>query len=317
MKIFRFLEEIKDIEPTVVAMGNFDGVHKGHREIIRRTVDEAKTAVLRSDVFTFSNHPKNFMRKDGEEPVKKILYEGEKTKIIEGLGIDYMFNIPFDETVMDMEPEQYIDDLLLGVFKMQEAYCGFNYRFGAKARGNTEMLMRESLEKGFGIHVLEPYRVDGVLVSSSLLRELIKEGRVDLCKKYMDRYYAIKGEVVVGNRLGKTIGFPTSNLIIDESMVTPPNGVYITYCLYDGKRYPSITNVGEKPTIGKFKKNVETHIFNFEKELYGKVIEVEFLKQTREEKKFGSVEELAKQITADCISAKAYHNSKGVPEKNV
>ena len=123
----------------------------------------------------------------------------------------------------------------------------------------------------------------------------------------MGEYYEISGEVVVGNKLGRTIGFPTSNLVIDESMVTPPNGVYITYCVYNGVKYPSVTNVGVKPTIGEYKKNVETHIFNFNKELYGKQILVQLIKKTRDERKFKSVEELSGQIKKDCEKAKAYH----------
>ena len=127
------------------------------------------------------------------------------------------------------------------------------------------------------------------------------------CEKYLGRKYSIGGEVVVGNRLGRKIGFPTSNIMIDENMVTPPNGVYITYCIYNREKYPSVTNVGVKPTIGSFKKNMETHIFNFDRELYGKMIKVEFLKMTRDEVKFDSVEELSQQIVKDCQMAKAYH----------
>ena len=132
-------------------------------------------------------------------------------------------------------------------------------------------------------------------------------GNVSECMKFMGRHYAIKGEVVVGNRIGRTIGFPTSNILIDEAMVTPPNGVYVTNCLYNGAIHPSITNVGVKPTIGKYNKNVETHIFNFDKELYGAQIKVEFLDKMREEFKFDSVEELSEQIAKDCEDAKNYH----------
>lgn len=117
--------------------------------------------------------------------------------------------------------------------------------------------------------------------------------------------------MVVGNKLGRTIGFPTSNIMIDESMATPPNGVYITYCTYNGVKYPSVTNVGVKPTVGTYAKNIETHIFNFDRELYGKKIKVEFIKRTREEKKFDSIEALSRQIESDCIMAKAYHREKG------
>jgi riboflavin kinase/FMN adenylyltransferase len=123
----------------------------------------------------------------------------------------------------------------------------------------------------------------------------------------MGRHYTVGGEVVVGNKLGNKIGFPTSNLIVDDSMVSPANGVYITYCTYNGKRYPSVTNVGVKPTVGEFHKNMETHIFNFDKELYGKTIRVEFIKKMRNEKKFKNMDDLARQITKDCIMAKDYH----------
>ena len=149
--------------------------------------------------------------------------------------------------------------------------------------------------------------IDGEVVSSTLIRSLIRSGDVDECAKYLGRNYDIGGEVVVGNRLGKKLGFPTSNIMIDETMVTPPNGVYITYCIYNGIKYPSVTNVGVKPTVGTYKKNMETHIFNFNKELYGKHIKIEFLKMTRDEVKFDSVDELSAQIARDCRQAKEYH----------
>lgn len=306
MKIFNSLEEIDNqIEETVVALGNFDGVHRGHQEIISRTVKSAEAAGYKSAVFTFSNHPKNLM--GGDATVKNILYPEEKAEIIQQLGVDYMFNIPFDEHILTMEPTDFIDRLLLEKFHMKQAYCGFNYHFGYKAKGDAELLMKEGMKKGFGIHIQEPFEIEGNLVSSTLIRGLIQEGKVDQCLKYMGRLYSIGGEVVVGNKLGRTIGFPTSNIMIDGTMVTPSNGVYVTYCTYNGVRYPSITNVGVKPTIGNYRKNVETHIFNFDKELYGKHIRVEFLEKTRDERKFENVEALSKQITDDCITARSYH----------
>ncbi len=308
MKIFNSLHEIKNIKPTVTALGNFDGVHKGHQELIRRTLRAADAAGLKSAVFTFSNHPRNLT---GEHPVKNIIYADEKAAIIERLGIDYLFNIPFSDEIRVLSPSEFIDQLLIDRFCMKEGYCGFNYRFGYRAAGDPKTLMEQGLIKGFGLHVLEPYKIDGKIVSSTLIRELIESGSVDQCMKYMGRYYAIAGEVVVGNRLGKKIGFPTSNLNIDDRMVSPPNGVYITQSFYNGVCYPSITNVGCKPTIGEYQKNVETHIFNFEKELYGKMIRVEFLQKLRDERRFSSVEELSKEITANCITAKAYHRQRG------
>ncbi|MDD4563955.1 MAG: bifunctional riboflavin kinase/FAD synthetase [Eubacteriales bacterium] len=305
MKQFNTLEEIKNIKETVVALGNFDGVHKGHQELIRRTVKSAKVAGLKSAVFTFANHPKNVLA--GRPVIKNIMYPEDKAEIIKSLGVDYLFSLEFDKVIQHLSAEEFVQKLLIESFKMKEAYCGFNYHYGYEAEGSPETLIKAGVRDGFGIHVLEPYKIDNNLVSSTLIRKLIAEGKVGECKKYMGRNYMVGGEVVVGNKIGRTIGFPTSNLLIDETMVTPAHGVYITYCKYNGIDYQGITNVGIKPTIGDNKKNIETHIFNFSAELYGKQIRVEFLERLRSEIKFSSVQELSEQIARDCIEAKRYH----------
>ncbi len=305
MIIFNSLKEIKDVSPCAVALGNFDGVHKGHQELISRTVEKARAKGLKSAVFTFSNHPKSFI--PGGKEIKNIVYSEEKTFLIEKLGVDYLFSIKFDEEIQNTEPADFVEKLLVNQFKASEVFCGFNYRFGRKAAGNVDLLRECGKRLGFSVNVIEPVVVDGEVVSSTLIRGLIKSGEVDECFKYLGRNYDIGGDVVVGNRLGKSLGFPTSNIMIDENMVTPPNGVYVTYCIYNGIRYPSITNVGVKPTVGTFKKNVETHIFNFNRELYGKHIKVEFLKMIRDEVKFANTDELSAQIARDCLEAKSYH----------
>ncbi|SCJ75229.1 Riboflavin biosynthesis protein ribF [uncultured Eubacterium sp.] len=309
MRIFETLEEIRDIEPAAVALGNFDGVHLGHQELIRQMVKTAREKNLKAAVFTFSNHPKDLLPK--EKKVKNILSKKEKAQIIESLDVDYLFNIEFTKAIMTMEPVDFIKKLLLDKFNMKAAFCGFNYHFGYKAQGNPDVLRNVGLEKGFDVTEMSAYKIKGNVVSSSLIRTLIASGQVEKCMTYMGRHYSIGGEVVVGNRLGRKLGFPTSNLVIDLSMVTPPNGVYVTYCTYNGVRYPSVTNVGIKPTVGHYNKNVETHIFNFDKELYGKHIEVEFLEKTRDEVKFDSVQDLSEQIVRDCREAKAFHDKIG------
>lgn len=309
MKIFETLESIANIDQTVIAVGNFDGVHKGHQEIINKAITNARDSGIKSAVFTFSNHPRNVI---SNEKVLNIMYPDDKRNAFEKMGVDYLFVIPFTKEISMMGPDEYVDELLIKKFRMRQVCCGFNYKFGHKAAGDTKMLMEMSLNKGFGIHVIEPFRIDGRVVSSTLIRQAILEGDMKTANKFLGRNYSIAGEVVVGNRLGRTIGFPTSNLIIDSNMVTPPSGVYITYSDYEGIRYPSITNVGFKPTIGEFDKNVETHIFNFDKILYGKNIKVEFLRMLRREQKFDDIEKLKQQITKDCIEAKAIHRSLSV-----
>lgn len=307
MKQYSSLKEIRDIEQTVVALGNFDGVHKGHQELIRRAVNSAIDAGLKSAVFTFSNHPKNVLA--GRTVVKNILYFDEKARILANLGVDYLISVDFDQTIRNMDAEDFIRTILVEKLRMKEAYCGFNYRFGYRGLGNPEILMRVGLAEGFGIHILEPYMVRGMVVSSTAIRNHISNGDVDQCLSLMGHYYSVRGTVVEGKRLGKSIGFPTSNIDLDESMVTPANGVYITYCNYNGIKYPSVTNVGVRPSLpdSNGARNVETHIFNFNKDIYGKEIRVEFLERIREEVKFDYMEHLVAQIKQDCLTAAAYH----------
>ncbi|MBQ9931214.1 MAG: bifunctional riboflavin kinase/FAD synthetase [Firmicutes bacterium] len=305
MKIFRSLEEIENIEETAVALGNFDGVHLGHQALIREAVAYASAHGLKSAVFTFENHPRNVLA--GHPVIQNILYPADKEKILEEMGVDYLFSIPFDPEIGKMHPETFIEDILWETFLVKVAFCGFNYCFGAKGAGTAELLSSAGEALGFEVRVLPPYKVEGEVVSSTLIRSLIDEGRMEECSKFLGRSYGIAGEVVTGQQLGRTIGFPTVNLNLDEDMVSPPNGVYVTCCEFDGISYPSITNVGRKPTVGEFARNAETHLLDFSGDLYGKEIRVSFLEKIRDEKKFDGLEALQEQIHIDCEYAKAWH----------
>lgn len=313
MIIFNSLEEIEHAEPVAVALGNFDGVHLGHQKLISDCVKYAKQNKMKSAVFTFLNHPRNLIK--DRPDVLNITYNEEKAKIIESLGVDILIDIEFTEEIMKMDPIEFVDRLLLDKLDMKAAFCGFNYRFGHKAAGNPDILRNIGVDRNFTVNEMEPFKIGDDIVSSTLIRTLIASGQVERCRTYMGRNYEIDGEVVVGNKLGRTIGFPTSNLLIDEHMVTPPNGVYVTYCVYNGIRYQSVTNVGVKPTIGIYNKNVETHIFDFDKELYGKNIRVEFLKKTRDEVKFDCVDDLKEQIVRDCREARVFHRELAAAEE--
>lgn len=310
MIIFNSLEEIKNIEETVIALGNFDGVHRGHQEIINKTVAAAKSAGLKSAVFTFSNHTRTLI--PNAPVVKNIQYAHERAEKIEAMGVDYLFNIPFTKEIMGMSPEAFVADILVDKMKIREAYCGFNYTFGSRAAGNPEVLVHEGLQHGFGVHIQEAYKIDGIVVSSTKIREFIENGDMEMCNKFLGRIYTLDGEVMKGNMLGRTIGFPTCNILADSSMAIPPNGVYITYCVLRGVTYPAITNVGVKPTVGTYDRNIETHIFNFNEDVYGEQIEVKFIKQTRPEMKFNGLDELQAQIERDCIQAKSWHRENPV-----
>ena len=218
--------------------------------------------------------------------VKSILYMDEKRQIIESMGIDYMFDVPFTEELMKTSPEDFVTEILVRKLKMMEAVCGFNYTFGYKAAGTYDYLKEMGDKLGFAVREVKPFKVNGRVVSSTLLRNLISRGRVDRCRSYMGRNYAATGTVVKGDQLGRTMGFPTCNLDIDASMVTPPAGSYITLCKVNDKYYHAVTNVGKKPTVGKYHKNIETHILDFSGDLYGLKVRGCFLKRIRGEKKF-------------------------------
>lgn len=304
MKLFTGKNEIMDICPTAVALGNFDGVHLGHQSLIRRTVAYAKAQGLAPAVFTFSNHPKNVIM--GRAAVRSIVSPEMKVRLIADLGVDYIFSIPFDKSFHSMSPEAFVEDLLLNTFRAEAVSCGFNFHFGADASGNTVTLEETAGNAGFALEVMEPFIVDDVLVSSSLIRKFIQTGQVDKCPKYLGRPYIVPGKVIRGKRLGSKLGFPTANLALPKDMICPPFGVYITAAHLDGRTLPSVTNVGVRPTIGDERLLVETHIFGIDENLYDRDLNISFIRKIRNELRFESVEALRSQVELDKETARAY-----------
>ncbi len=303
MVIFRNLAEIQDIEKTAVALGNFDGIHKGHQVLIKKAVKTAEEKGIKSAVFTFSNHPRNVIA--GNSVVRNIIYEDEKIEILEEMGVDYLFSISFEE-IMKLSPQDFVDKVLIERFRIDTAVCGFNFTYGYKAAGTADML-RGMAAGRFDVAVVDPVKVNGQVVSSTLIREKIMNGDVEAVPELLGRNFTIRGTVIHGNEIGRTIGFPTCNIVIDESMAALPNGVYMTYCYVEGVKYCSITNVGNKPTIGEYGKNIETNIFNFNENIYDKKITVEFLKKIRDEQIFDDLEALKKQIHDDSVLVRKEH----------
>jgi riboflavin kinase/FMN adenylyltransferase len=305
MIVFKQLDEIGTIEKTAVAMGNFDGMHRGHVELVRQTVAGAARSGIRGAVFTFANHPKNVLT--GSPAVRNIQYPDDKAAMLEALGVDYLFSVPFTEHIHRMGSDAFVRELLLGTFNMAEAFCGFNFHYGYRAEGDAESLRATGALLGFPVHVLDAVRVDGQTVSSSLIRELIAEGRMEECARFSGRNYFVKGVVGEGNRIGRTFGFPTLNISADTGMVVPANGVYVTECAVGSGNYDGVTNVGVRPTVDGGARVVETHLLDFSGDLYGMTVRVTFLKKLRDERRFANVGLLARQIEEDCGYARKYH----------
>ena len=304
MRIFRSIKELNNCSECVCALGNFDGIHKGHQKLIESAVSIAKSKALRSAVFTFTDHPLNVM--SGHTITKNILSFDDKAKILEDMGVDYLFSFDFED-YRTMSPEDFAKNLLAEGLNIKHAVCGFNYSFGYKAMGHNEDLIEFGKKYGFETTVIEPVQIDGLTVSSTLIRACIEKGDLESYLNYTGRLYAIYGKVIEGEHNGRKMGFPTVNLNLDASMALPANGVYTTKTIIDEKVYASVTNVGNKPTIGDFDKNAETHIFDFQENIYGKPLMVQFIKMQRNEQKFENMDALAVQIEKDCMEAKKYH----------
>ena len=310
MKIYRSLSEIKLNEPTAVALGNFDGVHKGHQALIAAAADFARKESLKCAVFTFSNLPLNVIA--GKTVVKSIMNFDEKAEAISKYDVDYLFSVDFDEMMRTSPPDAFTRDIVSELLKAKLAVCGFNYSYGYKGAGTAETLKAAGKELGFDVRVVDAVHVGGEIVSSTLIRRAISEGRVNQYINYTGRPYDIEGIVIKGRQIGRRIGFPTVNLALDGDMAQPMNGVYVTKTYVyqpDGTAEvcKSITNVGNKPTIGRFDKNAETHLFGFDQDIYGQKIKVEFIDLIRPEHKFDTIEALSEQIHRDCTYAENYH----------
>ena len=301
MKIITSLENLNISEKTSVALGNFDGVHIGHQKIMENALEASEG--MQTLCFTFSNHPFNFiLDRDATDPaaLKLICSEEDKIELIEDMGFDILVNVPFDETIMTMRAHDFFKTILIDKLNAGYVSVGFNYTYGARAEGKTDMLIEQCAEAGIGLKVQDAVMLDGKVVSSTLIREMIKEGNMELASRYLGRPVVYSGIVEHGRKLGSANGIPTANILVHESRMAPPSGVYFTRAIVGGKEYTSVSNIGFKPTIQENGgRSIETNLFDFDDELYGKKIKVLFDHFSRPEVKFGSLDELKAQIKKD------------------
>lgn len=312
MQIFNTLDNLNIADRTAVALGNFDGVHAGHQKIMEQAVAAAERNGLKSLCFTFSNHPFNFiLGRDSDDPaaIKLICSEEDKIALIESMGFDMLVNVPFDESIMKMRAHDFFEEILMAKLNAGFISVGFNYSYGARAEGKPEMLRQECLSAGIDCNIHDAVMIDGEIVSSTLIRERISEGDMELTGRYLGRPYTVSGRVEHGNRIGSTEGYPTANIPFPDERMCPPSGVYFTRTEVDGTVYDSVSNLGIKPTIDSSNrsKSIETYLFGFEGDLYGRDIIVYFDHFSRGEVKFSSREELFEQISKDCANALRYH----------
>ena len=282
--------------PTYIALGSFDGLHLGHMYLINRTAELSKENNAKSMVCTFENHPLSIINQ--EICPKLIMNNDTKLSLLENTGIDIVNLVSFDKDFMKISPEEFIKNMV-HFYNAKGIVVGFNYRFGYKNLGDVEMLQKYSTILGYKLCVCEAISTNHEIVSSSKIRHLIAEGNISKANKLLGRPHTTVGKVIKGKQLGRTIGFPTVNLDYNKGYILPKGGVYYTVVEYDNNLYKAITNIGYNPTVEGGKLSVETHILNFDKQIYGEVIKINFINRIRDEVKFNNIDELKQQLLKD------------------
>lgn len=297
MIIARDIEEIQDaIAGSCVTIGNFDGVHKGHQKLIGLAASRAKASDLVSVVVTFDPHPLRVLRSDG--PPFITLTE-QKLELISQYGPQVCLLLHFTMDMAKLSPTEFVQRYLLDGLKMKEMIIGYDYHLGKGRAGNFETLTEMGRKKGFTVDRLDPVSIEGAVVSSTRIRDLVQAGKVWDVRPLLGRFYQVKGEVVHGmNRGGRLLGFPTANLkLVDE--LFPKPGVYANWVEVDGEIHMGVSNIGKNPTFGNDALSVEAHLLDFKGDLYGRDIRVHFVQRIRDEKKFSGIDELKERISMD------------------
>ena len=303
MKILHDYRDFPSSQRSSVTIGNFDGLHLGHRRILLDLLRTAVASGTASVVMTFSPHPLQILHPD--KAPKLIVPTEDKIARIDSLGVDYLLLVKFDEALSRLSGEAFIREILVGAIKVQHVFVGHHFVFGHKRSGNVALLKSLEGEYGYTVHVIPPVAVRGNRVSSTGIRELIRSGQISQANRLLGRYYSLQGRVVPGQGLGRTVLVPTLNLEA-QNEILPGNGVYATLAHFHGKSYPAVTNVGTRPTVSGTSLSVETHLLEHTPAAPPTRLELKFLHRLRDEQKFPSVDELKQQIAKDIQRAKRF-----------
>ena len=296
MEIEQELATITPRADTILTIGVFDGVHSGHRYLMHKLQQRAAERNLLSGVVTFNPHPQSVLRPHDQLPWLGSLED--RVRAFHELGVGVVAVLTFTPEVARLSARDFIS-LLQKHLRMQGIMVGPDFTLGRGGEGNTSLLRTLGDEMGFNVEVIAPYMIDGEVVSSTLIRRALIQGDMKRVERLMGRRFYLKGRVVTSDKRGRVLGFPTANVDVQPQQALPNDGVYATIVHIDTKHFPSATNIGTRPTFGEAKRMVEAHLLNYKGNLYGKEIRVEFVRKLRDERRFGSSEELKTQIERD------------------
>ena len=310
MRLFHGTSNADIARPTVLTLGVFDGLHLGHQLIMKTVVERAKAAGAVPTVITFEPHPRAVLHPESAPPLLQTF--DQKIEALGVLGIEQTIVIHFDKAFSEIRAQDFLREVVADRLHAKAVYLGRGFAFGHNREGDIELLRRVSERLGFFADEVPEVRLRGRRIGSTRIRELLQQGNVNLARRMLGRPYGVEGQVIRGDARGATLGFPTANLH-PQNRVIPRGGVYVTATLIEGQWRRSVTNIGTRPTFGdNLGPSVETHVLNWSGDLYGDVVRVRFLHRLRDEKKFGSIDELKTQIERDVALAEDYFGRVGV-----
>ncbi len=299
MRVFNNISEIERDEKTVLTIGTFDGVHLGHQQIIKKVVEISKSESLRNLIITFYPHPRKIINPNST--ISLLTTQDEQAEILNLLGIENHLKINFTRSFAEITSYQFIKEFIVERIGIKKIVIGHDHHFGKSREGNVDFLKSISAEFGFDVIEILPFEIDSKVVSSSVIRNELQNGNITSANKMLGRNYFFTGEVINGDGRGRTLGYPTANIKLDdEDKLLPMLGIYVVFIFIDGVRYNGLLSVGKRPTFYNDGSIVpEVFIYDFQSDIYGKKVKVEILEKIRGEEKFDSAEELIKQMDSD------------------
>ncbi|SCY00709.1 riboflavin kinase / FMN adenylyltransferase [Flavobacterium anhuiense] len=308
MKLFHSINDFQSTKKTILTLGTFDGVHIGHKKILERITKNTENGKYESLVLTFFPHPRMVLQEKSE--IRLLNTIDEKIKLLEATGIENLVVHPFNESFSRLTAEEFVRTILVEKFQIQKIIIGHDHRFGRNRTANIDDLIAFGIEYGFEVEQISAEEIQDVSVSSTKIRKALNEGNMTLANEYLGYSYFLNGTIVKGKQLGRTIGFPTANIHIEEDYkLIPKIGVYVVRAVVNNETVFGMMNIGFNPTVNGEKQTIEVHLFNFDKDIYDQNIEVSLLHYIREEQKFSSVDALKAQLDLDKINSLAFINS--------
>lgn len=300
MKIYHSIQEIPKINKPIVTIGTFDGVHLGHQQILNRLKKAKHETGGETFVFTFDPHPRQVLFPN-QTDLKLLTLTNEKLDLLEQAGIDHVLVFPFTKEFSQQSAHSYIKDILVDAIGVKQLIIGYDHHFGNNREGNINTLKQYAAEYNFSVEEIPAHEIDHINVSSSKIRKALEEGDIKTSNSFLGYNYFISGRVVDGKKLGRTIGYPTANIFIEnQAKLVPKIGVYAATCIVNGVSYKGMMNIGYNPTTDTDNEiKTELHIFNFDANIYGCNLTLQIKARLRDEEKFASLDELKKQLHAD------------------